>query len=157
AQLVDTNTESEPEEAPSEDSTTSLSPDHPLTRTTPTRASFHRRTARMTVHAQPDMSPGHSARVEKAMTLSDSAFRKRYRSSYETPSPSPFSTLPVRKRYRGTFELILNTNSERGELGDKDTKEDKEDKSLDMNDKRERSEEEGHGLKEREEEVVPEG
>ncbi|GJW72106.1 hypothetical protein Tco_0129023 [Tanacetum coccineum] len=47
--------------------------------------------------------------------------------------------------------------SERGELGDKDTKEDKEDKSLDMNDKRERSEEEGHGLKEREEEVVPKG
>ncbi|GJU51653.1 hypothetical protein Tco_1221208 [Tanacetum coccineum] len=75
AQLVDTNTESEPEEAPSEDSTTPLSPDHPLTRTTPSRASFHRRTARMTVRAQPAMSPGHSARVAKAMTLSDLDFQ----------------------------------------------------------------------------------
>ncbi|GKG43078.1 hypothetical protein Tco_0479762, partial [Tanacetum coccineum] len=27
----------------------------------------------------------------------------RYRSSYETPSPSPSLTLPVRKRYRGTL------------------------------------------------------
>ncbi|GKE68610.1 hypothetical protein Tco_1526682, partial [Tanacetum coccineum] len=54
----------------------------------------------MTVCAQPAMSLGHSARVAEAMTLSDSAFRKRYRSSYETPSPSPSPTLPVQKRYR---------------------------------------------------------
>nr|GEV36409.1 reverse transcriptase domain-containing protein [Tanacetum cinerariifolium] len=113
AQLVDT--ESELEEAPSEveelqslDFTTPLSPDHPLTHIsptpTPTRASFHRRTA---------------------------AFRKRNRSSYETSSPS--LTLRVRKRYRGTSKLILDTDSERDELGDKDIEEDenidKEDKS----------------------------
>ncbi|GKE42653.1 hypothetical protein Tco_1469937 [Tanacetum coccineum] len=64
----------------SSDSTAPLSPDHLLTRTlptpTPTRASFHRRTARMTVRAQPVMSPGHSARVAEAMALSDSALRK---------------------------------------------------------------------------------
>ncbi|GJU20773.1 hypothetical protein Tco_1154115 [Tanacetum coccineum] len=61
----------------SSDSTAPLSPDHLLTRTsptpTPTRALFHRRTARMTVHAQPVMSLGHSARVAEAMALSDSA------------------------------------------------------------------------------------
>ncbi|GKB26899.1 hypothetical protein Tco_0866300 [Tanacetum coccineum] len=60
----------------SSDSTAPLSPDHPLTRTsptpTPTRASFYRRTARMTVRAQPVMSPSHSARVTEAMALSDS-------------------------------------------------------------------------------------
>nr|GEZ61591.1 hypothetical protein [Tanacetum cinerariifolium] len=65
----------------SSDSTAPLSPDHPLTRVsttfTPTRALFYRRTARMTIHAQPAISSGHSARVAEAMTLSDSAFCKR--------------------------------------------------------------------------------
>ncbi|GJX69297.1 hypothetical protein Tco_0305024 [Tanacetum coccineum] len=45
----------------SSDSTALLSPDHPLTHVsptpTPTRASFHRRTTRMIVRAQPAMSP----------------------------------------------------------------------------------------------------
>ncbi|GKE51509.1 hypothetical protein Tco_1486665, partial [Tanacetum coccineum] len=131
AQLVDTDTESEPEEAPSD-----AKESQPLV----LEYLLLMRT-----------------RVAKAMNLLDSAFRKRYRSSYETPSPSPFLTLPVRKRYRGTSELILNTDSERGELGDEDTTEDREDKSSDMNDKRERSEDEGPGLEEREDEVVPEG
>ncbi|GKF28126.1 hypothetical protein Tco_0094468 [Tanacetum coccineum] len=70
-QLVDTDTESDPEEAPSEaeestvsshspvssDSTAPLSPDHLLTHVsptpTPTRVSFHRRTVRMVVGTQP--------------------------------------------------------------------------------------------------------
>ncbi|GJS39267.1 hypothetical protein Tco_0564310 [Tanacetum coccineum] len=64
----------------SSDSTTPLSPDHPLTRTlptpTPTHASFHRRTARVTVHTQLVMSLGHSARVAEAMALLDLALRK---------------------------------------------------------------------------------
>nr|GFA61011.1 hypothetical protein [Tanacetum cinerariifolium] len=85
----------------SSDSIAPLSPDHPLARTsptpTPTYVSFHCRTARMTVCAQPVMSPGHSARVAEAMALSDSALRRRYRSSYETSSSS--SALPARKRY----------------------------------------------------------
>ncbi|GJZ00263.1 hypothetical protein Tco_0517692 [Tanacetum coccineum] len=88
----------------SSDSTAPLSPDHLLTRTlptpTPTRTSFHHRTTRMTVLAQPVMSHGHSARVARAMALSDFAIRKRYRSSYETSSSSS-SALPERKRYRG--------------------------------------------------------
>nr|GEZ07024.1 hypothetical protein [Tanacetum cinerariifolium] len=135
-QLVDTYTESDPEEAPLEaekpqplgsrvplmseefgasepsgtrtvsshslvslDSTAPLSPDHPLT--------------------HPAMSLGLSASVTEAMALLDSAFRKKYRSYYETPSPSP--SLSVRKRFRGTYELILDTNSEGDKLGDEDT------------------------------------
>ncbi|GKA26261.1 hypothetical protein Tco_0712370 [Tanacetum coccineum] len=136
AQLVDTNTKSELEEAPSEaeealseaeesqplgsivplmseefeasklsytrtisshssassDSTAPLSPDHLPTHVsptpTPTRVLFHRRTARMA----------------------------RYRSYYETPSPSSSLTLPVRKRYRGTSELIEETEGESSKL-----------------------------------------
>ncbi|GJS78406.1 hypothetical protein Tco_0728287 [Tanacetum coccineum] len=107
-----------PHSSASSDSTAPLSPDHPLTQTsptpTPTRVLFHRRTTCMTVRAQPAMSPGLSARVTKAMILSDLAFRKRYRSSYKTPSPS--LTLPVRKRYRCTSELILDTETEDDEL-----------------------------------------
>ncbi|GJV85604.1 hypothetical protein Tco_1525502 [Tanacetum coccineum] len=136
-----------------------MSLDHPLTHASPTpiatRASFPHRTVRMTVRAQPAMSPGLSARVIKAMTLSDSAFCKRYRSSHETPSPSP--TLLVWKRYKGTSELILDIDSKGDELGDEDTEEDEEDKSLDTDDERERSKDEGPGLEGRAEEAVREG
>ncbi|GKD56508.1 hypothetical protein Tco_1289895, partial [Tanacetum coccineum] len=171
AHLVDTNTKSEPKEAPLEieesqplvsrapltdeefevlepsdtritsshssaslDSTVPLSPDHPLAQAsptpTPTRVSFHRRTARMAVRTQPTLSSGMSARIAKGPALSPSSFRKKYRSSYETPSPS--STLPVPKRYKGTSELILDTKIE--------------DESLDSDAEREGLEDEGHGL-----------
>nr|GEY09101.1 hypothetical protein [Tanacetum cinerariifolium] len=110
AHLVDTDTESEPEETPSEaeeslqlgsrvafmseefeasepsgtrtisyhssvssGSTTPLSLDHPLTHALPTRAA----------------------------ALSTSSYHKRYRSSYEKPSPSLSLTLLVQKRFRG--------------------------------------------------------
>nr|GFB67954.1 hypothetical protein [Tanacetum cinerariifolium] len=60
-------------------------------------------------------------------------------------------TLLVRKRYRGTSELILDINSEGDELGEDDTDEDEddeEDKSLDADDKRESQglDDEGQGL-----------
>nr|GEY57030.1 hypothetical protein [Tanacetum cinerariifolium] len=74
----------------------------------------------------------------EAAALSPSSFCKRYGSSYETSSSSSL-TLIVRKRYRGTSELILDIDSEGDELGDDDTEEDKS---------------EGLGLEE--EEVVPE-
>ncbi|GJZ09073.1 hypothetical protein Tco_0543356 [Tanacetum coccineum] len=151
----------------SSNSTTPLSPDHPLTHISPTptpiHSSFHRRTARMTVRVQPAMFPSHSARVTEAMDLSDSAFRKRYRSSYESPSSSSSPALPVQKRYRGTSELILDTDNEGDELGDEDIKKDEEDESLDADDEGERSDDEGHkgeglGLEEEEEdEDAPEG
>ncbi|GJS28109.1 hypothetical protein Tco_0488729, partial [Tanacetum coccineum] len=129
----------------SSDSTTPLSPDHPLTHISPTptpnRASFYHRTSRMTVRVQPVMSLGHSTRVIEVMALSDLTFRKRYRSSYESPSSSSLA-LPVRKRYQGTSELILDTDSKGDELGDKDIK---EDESLDTDYEGERSDDEGHG------------
>ncbi|GJY60179.1 hypothetical protein Tco_0460836 [Tanacetum coccineum] len=187
-QVVDTYTESDPEEAPSEaeelqslgsrvplmgeefeavepsgtrtdsshlstllDSTIPFSPDHKLTHVsptpTPTRVLFPHRTARMAVRTQPTLSSGMSARITEAIALSLSSFHKRYRSSYETSSSL---TLPVRKRYRGTSKLILDTNSERDEKDTKrdeeDTKRDKEDESLDANEKRLRLDNEGHGL-----------
>ncbi|GKC98971.1 hypothetical protein Tco_1169246 [Tanacetum coccineum] len=162
--IFDTDTESEPEEAPLEiedsqplvhraplideefeayepsdtrittsyssasvDSTTPLSPDHPLTQASPTpiptRVSFHRRTTRMA----------------------------RYRFSYGTSSSSSPLALPIRKRYRGTLKLV----------------EDIEDESSNSDTKREghSSEDEGLGLKyegpgtkeEEEEEAAPEG
>ncbi|GKF60965.1 hypothetical protein Tco_0177751, partial [Tanacetum coccineum] len=148
----------------SSNSTTPLLPDHPLTRTsptpTPTRASFHRRTAPMIVHAQPVMSPGHSARVVKAMALSDLALRKRYRSSYETSSSSSSPALPVRKRYRGTSELILDMDSKDDEIGEEDTDKDEghglDDEGHGLDDEDRSMESDGLGL-EGEEEDIPEG
>ncbi|GJR19030.1 putative reverse transcriptase domain, reverse transcriptase zinc-binding domain protein [Tanacetum coccineum] len=134
------------------DSTAPLSPDHSFTRTSPTRASFHRRTARMTVRAQPVMSPGHSARVTEAMALSDLAFRKRYTSSYETPSSSSSLAFLVQKRYRGTSELILDTDSEEDKIGEEDTDEDEghglDDEGHGLDDKDHSLDDEGHGHRE---------
>ncbi|GJZ90635.1 hypothetical protein Tco_0662562 [Tanacetum coccineum] len=143
----------------SSDSTTPLSPDHPLTRDTPVLVPSLRRTARMVVRVQPVLSPGYSARIAEAASMSDVAFHKRFRSSYEgLPSPSP--TLPVRKRYRGASELILGTDSEGDELGDEEVSldsdsgsEDTEDEGLAVRD--EDPERDGLGLEE-EDEAVPE-
>nr|GEY98502.1 hypothetical protein [Tanacetum cinerariifolium] len=70
----------------------------------------------MAVLTQPTLSPSISSRVTKAMTLSPLSFRKWYRSSYETlsssASPASSMTLLIRKRYRGTFEPILDTKTE---------------------------------------------
>nr|GEW54678.1 hypothetical protein [Tanacetum cinerariifolium] len=125
------------------DSSTPLSPNHPLTCTsptpTPTRALFHHRTTRITVRVQPAMSPSLSASIAKVAATSDSAFRKRFRSRHDS---SPPSTFLVRKRNKGTSKLILDTESDEDELGDEDTDEDEEDKSF---------------LERSEEEAVPEG
>ncbi|GJT73416.1 hypothetical protein Tco_1032702 [Tanacetum coccineum] len=166
AQLVDTDTESDLEEAPPEaeesqplgsrvplmseefeafepsstrtvslhslvssDSTAPLSPDHSLTHVsptpTPTRVLFHHGTARMAVHTQPTLSPGMSAQIAEAAALSLSSFRKKYRSSFETPSPLSSLTLSG-----------------------------SEDESSDSNDKREGQvlDDEGQGLDDEEEE-----
>ncbi|GKC84543.1 hypothetical protein Tco_1140260 [Tanacetum coccineum] len=164
------DTESELEEAPSEteefeasepsdtritsshssassDSTAPLSPDHLLTQTsptlTPTRVLFHHRTARMAVRTQSTLSPGMLAQITEASALSPSSFCKRYRSSYETPSPSLSLILPIRKRYRGTSQLVKDT----------------EDESSDSDTEKEGSEDEGPSSDEEEAapEVVEEG
>ncbi|GJX50662.1 retrovirus-related pol polyprotein from transposon TNT 1-94 [Tanacetum coccineum] len=71
----------------SSDFTAPLSPDHPLTQSM-------------------------SARIAEAASLSPSSFRKRYRSSCETPSPSSSPTLPIWKRYQGTSGLVEDTKDE---------------------------------------------
>ncbi|GJR17865.1 reverse transcriptase domain-containing protein [Tanacetum coccineum] len=79
------------------------------------------------------------------MALTDLAFHKRYRSSYETPSSSSSPALPVRKRYQGTSELILDNDSDGDKLGDEDTDEDGEDEGLDADDEGHGTNDEGHG------------
>ncbi|GKG32467.1 hypothetical protein Tco_0429977, partial [Tanacetum coccineum] len=90
----------------------------------------------MAMRSQPTLSPGMLACIAKAAVLSPSFIHKRYRSSYETSSTSS-STLPMRKIYKGISELILDTDSEGGDLGEGDTKEDEEDESLDADDEKE--------------------
>ncbi|GKD17732.1 hypothetical protein Tco_1206890, partial [Tanacetum coccineum] len=100
----------------------------------------------MVVRTQPTLSTGMSARIAEAAALSPSSFCKsarykrttssfckRYRPSYETPSPSSSSTLPIRKRYR-------------------------EDEDPGLEDEGRGLEDEGPGLEEEEEEeAAPEG
>ncbi|GKB47678.1 hypothetical protein Tco_0898431 [Tanacetum coccineum] len=81
------------------DFTTPLSPDHPLT------------------HASPTLVP--------ILPMSDSTFRKRFRSSYESlPSSSP-PDLPSRKLSRGTSKLVEDEEVEDEEEEDEE-EEDKE-------------------------------
>ncbi|GKA64624.1 hypothetical protein Tco_0764331 [Tanacetum coccineum] len=90
----------------SSDFTAPLSPDHPLTHTSPTLVPFLCRTARMALRVSPAMSPGLSTSITEVATMSDSAFRKRFRYSYETSPTSSPPDLPLRKRSRGTSELV---------------------------------------------------
>ncbi|GKC92065.1 hypothetical protein Tco_1157507, partial [Tanacetum coccineum] len=137
AYLDGTDTESEPFEDPIDIET----PELPLTITPPISLSestppvlvpILRRTARMAVRVPPAMSSGLSASIAEVAAMSESAFRKRFRSSYESsPSVSP-QDLPSRKRYRGTFELV------------EDSEEDKEiEESLDSDSVGEDTEDEG--------------
>ncbi|GJY33069.1 hypothetical protein Tco_0417538 [Tanacetum coccineum] len=80
------------------------------------------------------------ARIAEAAALSPSSFHKRYRSTYETPSPSSSPTLPIRMRYRGISELV----------------EDNEDESLDSDTEGEDSKDKVPGL-DGEEEPAPKG
>ncbi|GKA31501.1 hypothetical protein Tco_0717806, partial [Tanacetum coccineum] len=79
----------------------------------------------MVVRTQPTLSPGYSAKLAEAMALSPSSFRKRYRSSYETPSSSSSPTsspaIPLRKIYRGTSKLMEDTKTEGTKSEDEDT------------------------------------
>ncbi|GJT10878.1 hypothetical protein Tco_0857920 [Tanacetum coccineum] len=142
----------------SSDSTAPLSYDHPLTQTsptpTPTRVSFHRRTAHMAVRTQSTLSPGMSARIAEAAALSPSSFHNRYRSSYETPSPSSSLTLPIRKRYRGTSDLVKEIKDESSDSGTE--REGLEGEGHSLEDESHSSEDEGPGS-EKEDEGAPEG
>ncbi|GJT00137.1 hypothetical protein Tco_0821306 [Tanacetum coccineum] len=122
----------------SSDFTAPLSPDHPLTHTSPTLVLFLRRTAHIAVRVPPAMSPGHFACIAEVATMSDSVFCKRFRSSYKTsPSSSPLD-LPSRKRSRGTAELVEYDKEEDEEDEDEEVEE-----SLDFDSESEDVENEG--------------
>ncbi|GJU91855.1 hypothetical protein Tco_1304278 [Tanacetum coccineum] len=90
----------------SSDFTAPLSANHPLTHTTPTMVPLFHMIARMAVCVPPTMSPGLSASITKVAAISNPAFHKRFGSSYESsPSSSP-ADLPLRKHFRGTFDLV---------------------------------------------------
>ncbi|GKE39057.1 hypothetical protein Tco_1462462, partial [Tanacetum coccineum] len=187
AQLVGTDTESDPEEAPSEveeflplvsrapitdeefevlePSDTRITPSHSSASSDSTDRTYGR-----AYPAKP--IPRHVSRIAEAAALSPSSFRKRYRSSYETSS-SLSLTLPTRKRYQGTSELILDTET-KDESSDLDAEReghglDDEGHGLDdeghgLDDEGHGLDDEGHGLEdegpgteEEEEEVAPEG
>ncbi|GJT26740.1 hypothetical protein Tco_0907015 [Tanacetum coccineum] len=142
AYLDGTDTESEPIKDPVETETpksplTIVPPTSLLQSTPPTLVPILRRTVRMAVRVPPAMSSGLSASMAKVAAMSESAFRKRFRSSYESlPSLSP-PDLPLRKRYRGTSELVEDSEEDNDEE-DEEIKE-----SLDSNSMSEDVEAEG--------------
>ncbi|GJS95722.1 hypothetical protein Tco_0802690 [Tanacetum coccineum] len=117
AYLDGTDTKSEPFEDPINTETLEL----PLTITPPTSLSestppilvpILRRAARMAVCIPPAMSSGLSASMAEVAAMSESVFRKRFRSSYESsPFVSPLD-LPSQKRYRGTSELVEDSEED---------------------------------------------
>nr|GEU80671.1 hypothetical protein [Tanacetum cinerariifolium] len=146
------DTKFEPEEVPSETEEfeasrpsdtriTSLHCTAPSYSTTPT--------TRLAVRTQSTLSLCMSGRIAEASALSLSSFLKRYRSSYETPSPSSSLTLPIQKRYQGTSELVEDTKDEI--LNSNTKREGSEDEGPGSEDEGPGSEDGGHGL---EDEVI---
>ncbi|GKE38005.1 hypothetical protein Tco_1461410 [Tanacetum coccineum] len=69
----------------------------------------------MVVRVPPAMSLGLSASMAEVAAMSESAFRKRFWSSYESsPSVSP-PHLPLRKHYQGTTELVEDSEEDEDE------------------------------------------
>ncbi|GJV31198.1 hypothetical protein Tco_1391598 [Tanacetum coccineum] len=132
AYLDGTDTESEPFEDPIDTET----PELPLTvappislseSTPPVLVPILRRTARMAVRVPPAMSSGLSASIAEVAAMSEFAFRKRFRSSYKSsPSVSP-PDIPLQKRYRGTSELVEDSEEDDESLDSDSVGEDSED------------------------------
>ncbi|GKE58849.1 hypothetical protein Tco_1498034, partial [Tanacetum coccineum] len=117
AYLDGTDTESKPFEDPIDTQT----PELPLTiaipislseSTSPVLVPILRRTARMAVRVLPAMSSGLSASIAEVAAMSESAFCKRFRSSYESSLFVSPPDLPSWKRYRGTSELVEDSDEE---------------------------------------------
>ncbi|GJR13947.1 hypothetical protein Tco_0796599 [Tanacetum coccineum] len=121
AYLNGTDTESEPFEDPIETET----PESPLTVAPPTSlpestppilVPILRRTARMAVRVPPAMSQGLSVNMTEVAAMSESVFCKRFRSSYESSPSSSLPDLPARKHYRGTPELVEDSEDDDEEV-----------------------------------------
>ncbi|GJT79642.1 hypothetical protein Tco_1053984 [Tanacetum coccineum] len=164
AYLDGTDIESEPTEDPVETKT----PESPLTiapptslpeSTPPTFVPILCRTARMAVRVPPAMSSGLSASMAEVAAMSESAFRKRFRSSYESSPSSLPPHLLLQKRYQEDKGLIVE--DEDPAAGDEGIDVGDEGpgigvKSCGLDDEVHSVESDGLGLGE-EEEVVPEG
>ncbi|GKA27059.1 hypothetical protein Tco_0713227 [Tanacetum coccineum] len=117
AYLDGTDTESDPFEDPIDietlESPLTIAPPISLSESTqPVLIPILRRTTRMVVRIPHVMSSGLSASMEEVASMSESALRKRFRSSYKnSPSVSP-PDLPSRKRYRGTSELVEDSEED---------------------------------------------
>ncbi|GKD44739.1 hypothetical protein Tco_1269384 [Tanacetum coccineum] len=117
AYLDGTDTESEPFEdlidTETLESPLAIAPPIPLSESTPLiLVLILHRTARMAVRVPPVMSSGLSASMAGVAAMSESALNKRFRSSYKSsPSVLPLD-LPSRKRYRGTSELVEDSEGE---------------------------------------------
>ncbi|GKC32698.1 hypothetical protein Tco_1039992 [Tanacetum coccineum] len=117
AYLDGTDTESKPLEDPidteSPELPLNIAPPTLLAESTPSAlVPILHRTARMAVRALPAMSSGLSASMAEVAAMSESMFRKKFRSSYESsPSMSPLD-LPSGKRYRGTSELVEDSEED---------------------------------------------
>ena len=98
--------------------TTPLSPIQSPSQISHTRVSCYRGTARMSVCTQPTLSPGYSARLTEAAAMSPTSFHKRYRPTFEPAFSLSPPTLPLRKLYKGTSELILDTDDDEEEESD---------------------------------------
>ncbi|GKC62754.1 hypothetical protein Tco_1095352 [Tanacetum coccineum] len=111
------DTESEPFEDPIDtetlESPLAIAPPIPLSKSTPpVLVPIFCRTTRMAMRVPPAMSSGLSASMAGVATMSKSAPRKRFRFSYESsPSVSP-PDLPSRKCYRGTSELVKDSEED---------------------------------------------
>ncbi|GKF34725.1 hypothetical protein Tco_0107925 [Tanacetum coccineum] len=111
------DTKSEPFEDPIDtetpDSPLAIAPPIPLSESTPPiLVPIICRTARMDVHIPHAMSSGLSAGMAEVAAMSESAFRKRFWSSYESSPSVSQPDLPSRKRYRGTFELVEDSEED---------------------------------------------
>ncbi|GJV35344.1 hypothetical protein Tco_1407821 [Tanacetum coccineum] len=117
AYLDGTDTESKPFEDPIETETL----ESPLTIALPTSlpestsstlVPILRSTARMAVRVPPAMLSGLSASMAEVAAMFEFAFRKRFSSSYESSTSSSLPDLPSRKHYRGTSELVEDSEED---------------------------------------------
>ncbi|GKA90942.1 hypothetical protein Tco_0812812 [Tanacetum coccineum] len=81
----------------------------------------------------PAMSSVLSSSMAEVAAMSESAFRKRFRSSHKSSPSSSSPDLPARKRYRGMFELVEDSEEDDDEeieesLDSNNVSEDAEDK-----------------------------
>ncbi|GKA11807.1 hypothetical protein Tco_0691353 [Tanacetum coccineum] len=117
AYLDRTNTESKPFEDPNDTRTPEsplvIAPPIPLSESTlPVLVPILHKTARMAVRVPHAMSLGLSTSMAEVAAMSEFALCKRFQTSYESsPCVSPLD-LPSRKRYRGTSEIVEDSEED---------------------------------------------